>query len=164
MLKADDAVEGISIDRLCPEMAEYFEHAGDLALMAQHTWLDLLSDTDLFLRETVERKLGEMRIELAGADPSPLEKLLVERVVACWLQINHTDTIFAGNQSSSESVRKELLKRQESAQHRYVYAIKQLAQLRKLVAPKARAVRVKASEDPVIATAAAPFPRITRVI
>ena len=154
------------------EHPEYFDHAGDLALMAQHTWLDLLSGTDLFIRETVERKLAEMRIELAGASPSPLEKLLVERVVACWLQLNHADTMFVGNQSSSEAIRKELVKRQESAQRRYVEAIKQLAQLRKLVMPKAKTSNVRASEDPLVAaeatevdaTAAAPFPRIAQVI
>jgi hypothetical protein len=142
----------------------YFDHAGDLALMAQHTWLDLLSGTDLFIRETVERKLQEMRVELAGANPSPLEMLLVERIVACWLQLNHSDTVFAGNQSSPEAVRKELMKRQESAQRRYVDAIKQLAQLRKLVSPKAKAVNVKVTEDPLGATVAAPFPRIARII
>ena len=154
------------------EHPEYFDHAGDLAFMAQHTWLDLLSGTDLFLRETVERKLQEMRVELAGTNPSPLEKLLVERIAACWLQLNHADTAFVGNQAASESIRKELLKRQESAQRRYVNAIKQLAQLRKLVSPKARAVSVTASEDPLLAAnatepdvaAAAPFPRIAQVI
>ena len=84
---------------------DYFSHAGDLPLIAQHTWLDLLSGADLFLRETVERKLAEIRVELEGANPSPLAKLLVERVVACWLQLNHLDTVFAGNQFSSEAIR-----------------------------------------------------------
>ena len=154
------------------EHPEYFVHAGDLALMAQHTWLDLLSGTDLFIRETVERKLQEMRVELAGANPSPLEKLLVERVMACWLQVNHADTVFVGNQSASEALRKELLKRQESAQRRYVNAIKQLAQLRKLISPKVKPVSVPASEDSLLAAnvaksdvaAAAAFPRIAQVI
>ena len=64
------------------------------------------------------------------------------------------------------------MKRQESAQRRYVNAIKQLAQLRKLVSPKASGVNVKTSEDPLLATnpaksdanTAVPFPRIARVI
>ena len=93
--------------------------------------------------------------------------------VACWLQVNHADSVFANNQSSSESVRKELLKRQESVQRRYVEAIKQLAQVRKLVSPKARAVNVKVSEDRLLAAnaagseataAATGFPRIARVV
>ena len=114
-----------------------------------------------------------MRVELAGANPSPLEKLLVERIVACWLQVNHADSVFANNQSSSESLRKELLKRQESVQRRYVDAIKQLAQLRRLVSPKAGAVSNPASEDPLMAVskvepdgavAATGFPRIAQAI
>ena len=82
------------------------------------------------------------------------------------------DTAFVGNQAASESIRKELLRRQESAQRRYVNAIKQLAQLRKLVSPKTKAAGVKVSEDPLLAAnatepdvaAAAAFPRIAQVI
>jgi hypothetical protein len=153
------------------EHPERFGYAGDLALMSQHTWLDLLSGTDLYIRETVERTLQETRIELAGSNPSPLEKLLVERIVACWLQVNHADTVFVNNQSSSEAFRKELMKRQESAQRRYVEGIKQLAQVRKLVSPKAGTVNANASEDPLVAVkatesdaSAATFPRIARVV
>ena len=38
-----------------------------------------MSGTNLHIRETVERKLQETRVELGGANPSALEKLLVER-------------------------------------------------------------------------------------
>ena len=54
------------------EHPEYFEHAGDLAMMAEHAWLELMAGSNLFLRETVERKLAEMRRELTGLNPSPL--------------------------------------------------------------------------------------------
>ena len=66
-----------------------------------------------------------------------MEKLLVERIVACWLQIHYADALYAqakGPQSTAP-VRQELMKRQESSQRRYLAAIKQLALIRKLLKP-----------------------------
>ena len=100
------------------------------------------------MRETVERKLAEMRRELTGLNPSALEKLLVDRVVACWLQLNHADTAYTGNQSQSVAVRKELDKRQDSAQRRYLGAIKQLEQLQKRL-PSTVKTKSESSGDPL---------------
>ncbi len=132
------------------EHPECFQHPGDLALMAQQAWLELLAGPNLYLRETVERKLTAMRLELAGPNPLPLENLMVERVVACWLQVNLADTIVTAHQSQSATVRQELEQRQGSAQRRYFDAIKHLAQLRKMLQPSAR-TKSKPCEDPLLA-------------
>jgi hypothetical protein len=118
------------------EHPEQFRDAGDLALITQKLWLDMFAGENLYLRETVERKLAEMRRELAEVNSSPLEKLLIERVVACWLQVHEADTLITGNQETSEAIRKELLHRQEGAQRRFFDAVKRLAQLRKLLPAK----------------------------
>jgi hypothetical protein len=68
---------------------------GDLALQAQAIWLDLIAGKDLALQECVLRKLEAMRADLAGPAPTPLEKLLVERVAACWLQTMYADALYA---------------------------------------------------------------------
>jgi hypothetical protein len=131
------------------QFPQYFEHAGDLAMMAQQTWLDFAFGSDLFTKETTQRKLAAMRAELAGTHPSQLESLVVERIVACWLQVHHADMLLVGNQSSSEGVRKELLKRQESAQGRHLDAIKQLAKVRKLLQPSSRSKNSQVA-DPML--------------
>jgi hypothetical protein len=51
--------------------------------------------------------------------------------------------MFVANESPSEAVRKELLKRQESAQRQYFAAVKLLAQVRKLLQPSTRAKSTK---------------------
>jgi hypothetical protein len=110
---------------------------GDLAQHARAAWLRIVADKDLILHECVERKLGEMRAELAGPSPSPLAELLVERILACWVQVMHAD-FAAGqvrDQQTTPAVRQELLKRQESAQKRYLASIKQLGAVRKLLRP-----------------------------
>src|SRR5262249_45268368 len=82
-------------------------------------------------------KLAALRQELGTEGASPLEKLLAERVVACWLQTHYADALYAqakGPQSTAP-VRQELMKRQESSQRRYLAGIKQLGLVRKLLRP-----------------------------
>jgi len=114
-----------------------WQQYGDLAAQAQEAWLQLLAGTDHLLAESVRLKLGALRHELGAEGASPLEKLLIERIVACWLQTHYADALYAqarGPQSTA-SVRQELMKRQESSQRRYLAAIKQLALVRKLLRP-----------------------------
>jgi hypothetical protein len=54
---------------------EFWQRFGDLALQAQTAWLQLISGKDLLLRESLVRKPDQLKAELAGTDPSPLEKL-----------------------------------------------------------------------------------------
>jgi hypothetical protein len=58
---------------------------GDLAKQAQLTLINKFSGQNLLFRESLTRKLDLLREELAGPNPTPLERLLVERIVACWL-------------------------------------------------------------------------------
>jgi hypothetical protein len=114
-----------------------WQEYGDLAAQAQEAWLQLLAGTDYLLAESVRLKLGALRRELGAAGASPLEKLLIERIVACWLQTHYADALYAQAKGpgSTPSVRQELMKRQESSQRRYLAAIKQLALVRKLLKP-----------------------------
>jgi hypothetical protein len=114
-----------------------WQEYGDLAAQAQEAWLQLLAGTDYLLAESVRLKLGALRRELGAEGASPLEKLLIERIVACWLQTHYADALYAQARGphSTPSVRQELMKRQESSQRRYLAAIKQLALVRKLLKP-----------------------------
>src|SRR4051794_11419508 len=70
---------------------EIWRAYGDLALHARDAWVGLIAGPDLALRESLGRQVEAMRADLSGADPTPLEALLVDRIVACWLQVNHAD-------------------------------------------------------------------------
>jgi hypothetical protein len=140
-----------------------WQEYGDLAAQAQEAWLQLLAGTDYLLAESVRLKLGALRQELGTEGASPLEKLLIERVVACWLQTHYADALYAQAKGpqSTPSVRQELMKRQESSQRRYLASIKQLALVRKLLKPALSPLQLAlgtVSED-----AAAPKARADRV-
>jgi hypothetical protein len=45
--------------------------------------------------EASEAKMDQIRAELAGPDPTPIERLLAERAAVCWFAVNLYETIFS---------------------------------------------------------------------
>jgi hypothetical protein len=112
---------------------EIWQRSGDLAAQAQAAWLRLISGPDLLLRESVQRKLEEIKTELAGTDPSPLEKLLVERVAATWLQGHYFDAVYAAVKVNSSDQHRAIVARQHGAQRLFLQSVKMLVTVRKLL-------------------------------
>jgi hypothetical protein len=116
---------------LVPKMVDIY---GNLAKGAERSLIEVMAGKNLMLKEAVPRKLEAMREELAGPSPTPLEKLLVEQVVACWLQLQHAEMLVAQRSFGNMSMQQvELYQRQlDRAHRRYLSAIRTLAQIRKL--------------------------------
>ena len=70
---------------------ELWRKVGDLAQHAELTMLTIASERNLLIQESMQRKLAEMKENLAGPNPSPLEHLLVDRIAISWLQVHHAD-------------------------------------------------------------------------
>jgi hypothetical protein len=87
------------------------------------------------LRESLTRKLELLRGELAGPNPAPLERLLVERVVTCWLQLHYLELLRAGQDNLNLAQMTFWERCLDRAQNRYLSAIKTLALVRKLALP-----------------------------
>jgi hypothetical protein len=112
-----------------------WQRYGDLAQQSQAAWLQLIAGSNLLLQESTRRKAAQLRAELAGPEPSPLERLLVERIVATWLQVHYSDAAYAQMKGNGPGQHTAALRRQNSAQQRYLQAVKALATVRKLLRP-----------------------------
>jgi hypothetical protein len=112
-----------------------WQRYGDLAQQSMAAWLQLIAGPNLLLQESTRRKAEQLKAELAGPEPSPLERLLIERIVACWLQTNFADASYAQLKGDSPALHTAALRRQNSAQQRYLQAVKALATVRKLLRP-----------------------------
>jgi hypothetical protein len=123
--------------RLLDERPELWEQAGDLARHAEQALLELVAGRSLFAREAVERKLAGLKAELAGPGATPLERLLVDRVGLCWLQVHSLDLEAAAlpRQLAAGPPGVNAQRRLDSAQRRYLQAVKALATVRKLLTP-----------------------------
>jgi hypothetical protein len=108
---------------------------GNLARYAQLTLIDKFSGGNLLFKESLARKLELLRAELTGPSPDPLERLLVERVLACWLHLHHLEQIYAQQDGMSLEMGGYYQRCLSAAQKRYLAAIKTLAVVRKLAVP-----------------------------
>ena len=127
---------------------------GDLAAHAEASLAMLAAGPNLLLAESLKRKLAELKAELGGESPSPLEKLLVERVSASWLQAAYFDGLLAQAAGAGEARLKVLQQQQDAAHRRHLAGIKQLALIRKLLRPAPSPVEMLRS--PVAETSTAP--------
>jgi hypothetical protein len=115
-----------------PSLAwRFIEEPGKLA---EEAFIDEFTrDEHLASKEVLKHQLESMRIELAGENPSPLERLLVERVVATWLQVQLFDTSYAFGMKSGTIIQDEFRqKRLDRAHRRHPSAVRTLAQIRKM--------------------------------
>jgi hypothetical protein len=71
----------------------FFHYRAGHAL-AVRSWVNQLAPTGPgteITRRTIEKEIERKRTEVAGETPSPLERLLAERVALCWLAANYAD-------------------------------------------------------------------------
>jgi hypothetical protein len=118
-----------------PELADRF---GDLVAHAEQALLRLAAGSCLTVKEAASRKLDELRRELAKDAASPLERLLVDRVCVCWLEVYACDVAAAEQLMRSPGAapaNQAAQRRVSAAQARFVAAVKALAILKKPVKP-----------------------------
>jgi hypothetical protein len=112
------------------------EALGDLARHAEMALIVAAAGKDLAFKEGLLAKLVQLRADLAGPSPSPLERLLVGRVAACWLQVQDADIRYAQNQRDCTFAQGDYYqRRQDRAHRRFLSAIKALALVRRLALP-----------------------------
>ena len=122
---------------------EVIGRASDFGRRAGRTLARAASGGDALMEEALCAKLDLMRAEIAGDDPTPLEVLLTERVVALWMFTSLLETLLAtqyrknvgdGRERLSPSYLIQQSRILESATRRYLAAIRELARVRKLQA------------------------------
>ena len=116
--------------------AEMVRDWGDMAEHARLFLLERMLGKDELARLATRAKMLDMKRDLGGANPSPLESLLVERVVSCWLCLAYFEALYATNMekmSLAQSISAQ--KRIDGAHRRYLESIKALASVRKLQLP-----------------------------
>jgi hypothetical protein len=126
-----------ALELLLDATPEVWRTYGDLARVAEDAWVELVAGPNLLLKESLRRKLAELKSELlSGPAASPLERLLVGRVAAGWLQTAYADAAAAQAREKPLDLAQleQQQRRQERAQKGYLAAIRTLAWIRKLLA------------------------------
>jgi len=121
--------------KLMKDFPAVAEEAGNLALVVKSALLDASAGDHLFLREAQEQRMRLLTKELAGPNPTRLERLLAERIVLCGLQLHIAEYRSARADSIPITQADYHQRCIDRAQKRYFSAIKTLAQIRKLGLP-----------------------------
>lgn len=108
---------------------------GDLAYQAQSMLIAKFAGKNLLFKEAVPRKMERMRTEIGGPNPSPLESLLVERIVSTWLHLHHLELTYCDRKDLTLDLGNYYQRSIARAQRNYLSAIKALAHVRKLALP-----------------------------
>jgi hypothetical protein len=111
---------------------EIWQTLGDLGKVAEAAWTELLVKDDVLSRESVRRYLSQLKAELIDTQPTPLGKLLVDEIGVCYLVMQHAEITAASPSTGSLAQAAFRLKRAESAQRRFLAALKTMAALRAL--------------------------------
>jgi hypothetical protein len=115
---------------------EIWRACGDLAQYAEHVLLKQAAETNLLLEHSVRRYLVDLKSRLAGPDPSPLEKLLVDRVALDWATVHLAEARAAGTAPAIGpfNLKSEPWeKRVDGAHRRLLHSCKVLATVRRLL-------------------------------
>lgn len=116
---------------------QVWQHIGDLSRAAEKAWITVIANGNTLAAEAIRRQLAELKSELMEDSSTVVERMLVDTVVATWLELHYLRSVDADTRNRSVTQGSLLLKRLESAQRRHANALKQLTQIRKLLPNRA---------------------------
>jgi hypothetical protein len=103
---------------------ELWQTLGDLGSLVESYLIDLAAQKSFLLRESVRRRLVEVRDQLRTSDHDPLEEFLVRRVVTSWLEVELRQ--IQAVQAQGEPMNRKQQRRLDQAQRRHVESINSL--------------------------------------
>lgn len=109
--------------------------AEGVAELAHNAVLGRLAGKDLVCRELLKRDVTRLAAELAGGDPTPLERLLAERSALCWLDATTLDILYAADAGLTPAQSEHAGRARDRAHRRFLAAARALAQVKKLGLP-----------------------------
>ena len=96
-----------------------------------------MSGNDLVSKEILTNQIAVLKKQIAGPTPTPLEQLLADRIVVCWLQVQQAELRAANRLENNGWVLSNAEEnRLDKVNKRFLAAVKSLAQVRKLLTPK----------------------------
>lgn len=110
---------------------------GDVAQQVQEALLTRVAGNNTVKRECTQRAIESLSQSLAGAQPSPLERLLAQRVVLDWLYLSYLEALELRQMEESRPMHHadDSARRVDHAHRRYLRSIKTLATVRRLLTP-----------------------------
>lgn len=117
---------------------------GNAGTLAFESWIEMNSYNNGLRCEAVRAEADKLLQNLGYAAANPLEQILIQEIVICWLRVNHLSENQKMKLNNSHSIESGLYwtKQVEIAQKQFTRACESLAKVRRLV----HAANAKSSE------------------
>lgn len=139
-----DRAAAVRLREILEDNPEIWQGVRDLAQHAKRSLIDLIADGNAVLREAVSLQVEELHRSLRQeATDETLERMLIDHIVVCWLELYFVRTAAMQPQKHNKD-RRFWEQRLKNANARFHSALKELAMLRGLLG---RAVDVVSSAD-----------------
>ena len=135
-MASGDKKAGETLVKLMRKHSEIADVILKLTSTLETSWIEYAT-SDVFTRFAYEERARKLRRELRGQGSTPLERILIDRIVMCWLQVEIAERQYLGMMKGGVTVAKGKFyeELQDRAHRRYISAIKALAQVRRLQRP-----------------------------
>jgi hypothetical protein len=108
---------------------------------ATESLIRAIAGSEKLMTESLCRSCDELRRQLEGPAPTPLEKLAIQRVLAAHLEVELVTVKFPEATGQSLGQQKQVLRCKESAQKRFDAAMKSLLLVRSLLLAEERTAK-----------------------
>jgi hypothetical protein len=125
-----------AVRKLFAEVPFIWKVVGDMAVQAQHRLIERYTSQPL-VQEAIDAGIKSLGHELGRKEAPVLEKLLIDQVLTCWINVYDVQQRYAN--AHAESITLTLgeywERRLTAAQRRYLRACETLARVRRLAVP-----------------------------
>lgn len=129
----DDETSRARVRGIFDAHPELWRDRPELAGVARELWIGVIVGPHPVEAEALRRRAGAMELELAGEDAPLLVRMLAERVVSAWLQVQYVE-VGATAATAPEEARRGRAEI-EAAERRFARATTALTTARKLLPP-----------------------------
>ena len=135
--RADDLSVLPQLREFLSKRQSFWTHCGQMALNAEEAQLDLIAGGDVALRGELSARMQQLRSEHGFESASLLERLLIDRIAICTLQVYFLDVLSVAASSTGHAQSRHIAKRLAIANRRLCNAVRSLPLMRRLL-PKGR--------------------------
>jgi hypothetical protein len=142
-VKAGDDLALAEIQQILDGNDALWRQLGDVEKTTEAMLIEFAEGTTA-CKESVRRSVAAMKQSLHGAQPTPLERMAVGRVVSCWLFAHFVDR-WCGWSIKQNSRANDMARLLEAAEKRYQTSLKSLKLVQEIKLPTERSGRSKSA-------------------
>lgn len=141
LANAGDRAAVETLSKLLDDNPQLWQQVGDLARNSETLLILRIAGSDCLTRESIERQIGTMRQTMTSPRASPMEKLLIDQIVICFLQQQYVNINHPTTSDVDIPAGRFILQQRESAQRMFNAAQQALHTYRKFAPPQLSVTR-----------------------